>query len=204
MALIISIDTEYNWPNDASKFNLGQHFSVWWVVFDESGKLVDEVVLRCPIIGEVRPEVEQLILPAMQHIPINCDNDTDLQSRFLQFWNRYFPISLCYVFFKRMEESFLIKSEAQKWPEWNDGIYDVNYTGEGTRNMWELETMVKSQFPIEGHLHDPVYDAKITALWWKLVTDRLLKEGPSHIDTYFEKTLLDLVRARMAMIDSPK
>ena len=50
MALIISIDTEYNWPNDASKFNLGQHFSVWWVVFDESGKLVDEVVLRCPII----------------------------------------------------------------------------------------------------------------------------------------------------------
>lgn len=77
MSKIISIDAETNglW---------GEAFSISAVM--ENNGQITELLLRCPIKGDVNPWVASNVLPQMEFVEVNCEDYDDMLKKFCDFY----------------------------------------------------------------------------------------------------------------------
>ncbi len=156
--LVLSIDVETNGL-------IGLPFIVYAAVFSPQGECLNTFLGRCELL-EPEEFVKEQVLPACEHIPINCDSMDDLLRKFAKFYLQYdslrvishipFPVET--NFFSLLQEDILIGEFQGPYP-----LIDVGsmllLAGENPTSLEEY--MKKHQIePPSGVAHDPEYDAK--------------------------------------------
>ena len=163
---VLSFDVESNGLHGAA-------FAVAGVLMNSKGESLSECVSRCPLIGPVDPWVTENVLGPMADIP---ENATDAHYMRNAFWVWYLEAKAKADFAVAanpypVEARFLIACQADDMPgrafEHPFPLYDLSSMLYGlgcTTPASRKEFVDRAVAELDGQAHNPIWDAKATAL----------------------------------------
>jgi len=185
------IDTNLHWPGEGTVFSVdaetdwlyGATFAIG-VTVRWLGQEIARFVGRCPYTGANGYVIEK-ILPAVEQLPMNFNSSEELEEAFWVFWLQHrenaLPVAHCASpvetgLFRRCVERDLT---AREWNGPYPAIHDVAsllaLLGEPADSVdayvskWQLEVP-------QGQVHDPFYDAVVSALVFEHAWRRLMSK----------------------------